>query len=149
LKAVAEREGAGLFLLGKQAIDDDSNQVPQMLAALLGWPQATFISQLEVLDGKARVGREVDEGIERLEVALPAVLSVDLRLNEPRYASLPNIMKAKKKPIDVLKPADLGVDIAPRLQYLKVEEPPRRQAGVKLGSVEELVTRLKQEAGVL
>jgi electron transfer flavoprotein beta subunit len=149
LKAVAEREEAGLFLLGKQAIDDDSNQVPQMLAALLGWPQATFISRLEIADGKVMVAREVDEGLERLEVGLPAVLSVDLRLNEPRYASLPNIMKAKRKPIDVLRPDDLGVDVAPRLHYLKVEEPPKRQAGVRLGSVDELVQKLKQEAGVL
>jgi electron transfer flavoprotein beta subunit len=149
LKAIAEKEQPGLILLGKQAIDDDSNQTGQMLAALLGWPQATFVSKLEVQDGKAVAAREVDEGIERLEVKLPAVVTVDLRLNEPRYASLPNIMKAKKKPVETLKPEDLGVDPAPRLQYVKFEEPPRRQAGVKVGSVAELVDRLKTEAGVL
>ena len=148
-KALVDKEQPGLILLGKQAIDDDSNQTGQMLAALLGWPQATFVSKLEVQDGKAVAAREVDEGIERLEVKLPAVITVDLRLNEPRYASLPNIMKAKKKPIETLKPEDLGVDVAPRLQYLKFEEPPRRQAGVKVGSVAELVDRLKTEAGVL
>jgi electron transfer flavoprotein beta subunit len=149
LKAIVAKEEPGLVLMGKQAIDDDSNQTPQMLAALLGWPQATFISRLEIGDGKAKVSREVDEGLEQLEVKLPAVMSVDLRLNEPRYASLPNIMKAKKKPLDVLKPEDLGVDPAPRLQYLKFEEPPKRQAGAKVGSVAELVSKLKTEAGVL
>ena len=149
LAALVAREEPGLVLMGKQAIDDDSNQAPQMLAALLGWPQATFISKLAVAGGVATVVREVDEGLERLEVRLPAVVSVDLRLNEPRYASLPNIMKAKKKQLDVLKPEDLGVDVTPRLQYLKFEEPPRRQAGVKLGSVAELVARLKAETGVL
>jgi len=149
LKAIVAREEPGLVLMGKQAIDDDSNQTPQMLAALLGWPQATFISKLEIGDGKAKVSREVDEGLEQLEVKLPAVMSVDLRLNEPRYASLPNIMKAKKKPLDVLKPEDLGVDPAPRLHYLKFEEPPKRQAGAKVGSVAELVGKLKTEAGVL
>ena len=149
MKAIAEKEQPGLVLLGKQAIDDDSNQTGQMLAALLGWPQATFVSKLEVQDGKAVAAREVDEGIERLEVKLPAVITVDLRLNEPRYASLPNIMKAKKKPIETVKPEDLGVDPAPRLQYLKFEEPPRRQAGVKVASAAELVDRLKTEAGVL
>ena len=149
LKKVAEEEQPGLIILGKQAIDDDSNQTGQMLAALLGWPQATFVSKLEVQDGKAVAAREVDEGIERLEVRLPAVITVDLRLNEPRYASLPNIMKAKKKPIETVKPDDLGVDPAPRLQYLKIEEPPRRQAGVKVASAAELVDRLKTEAGVL
>ena len=149
LAALVAKEQPGLVLMGKQAIDDDSNQAPQMLAALLGWPQATFISKLAVAGGVATVVREVDEGLERLEVRLPAVVSVDLRLNEPRYASLPNIMKAKKKQLDVLKPEDLGVDVTPRLQYLKFEEPPRRQAGVKLGSVAELVARLKAETGVL
>jgi electron transfer flavoprotein beta subunit len=148
-KAVAERERPGLILLGKQAIDDDSNQTGQMLAALLGWAQATFVSKLEIADGKAVAGREVDEGIERLEARLPAVVTVDLRLNEPRYASLPNIMKAKKKPIETLKPEDLGVDPAPRLQYLRFEEPPRRQAGIRVDSVPDLVARLKQEAGVI
>ena len=149
MRAIAAKEQPGLVLLGKQAIDDDSNQTGQMLAALLGWPQATFVSKLEVQDGKAVAAREVDEGIERLEVRLPAVITVDLRLNEPRYASLPNIMKAKKKPIETVKPDDLGVDPAPRLQYLKIEEPPRRQAGVKVASAAELVERLKTEAGVL
>ena len=149
MRAIAAKEQPGLVLLGKQAIDDDSNQTGQMLAALLGWPQATFVSKLEVQDGKAVAAREVDEGIERLEVRLPAVITVDLRLNEPRYASLPNIMKAKKKPIETVKPDDLGVDPAPRLQYLKIEEPPRRQAGVKVASAAELVDRLKTEAGVL
>jgi electron transfer flavoprotein beta subunit len=149
LKAIVAREQPGLVIMGKQAIDDDSNQTGQMLAALLGWAQATFISKLELSDGRAVVAREVDEGLERIEVTLPAVFTVDLRLNEPRYASLPNIMKAKKKPIDTLTPADLGVDPAPRLLYLKVEEPPKRQAGVKLGSVDELVAKLKQDAGVI
>jgi electron transfer flavoprotein beta subunit len=149
LKAIVEREQPGLVLMGKQAIDDDSNQTPQMLAALLDWPQATFVSKLQLEDGKASVSREVDEGLEQLAVKLPAVISVDLRLNEPRYASLPNIMKAKKKPVDVLKPEDLGVDAAPRLRYLRYEEPPKRQAGAKVGSVAELVAKLKDEAGVI
>jgi electron transfer flavoprotein beta subunit len=148
-KALVEREQPGLVLLGKQAIDDDSNQVGQMLAALLGWAQATFIGKLDIADGQATVAREVDEGIERLKVRLPAVVTVDLRLNEPRYASLPNIMKAKKKPIETVKPADLGVDTAPRLQYLRYENPPVRQAGVKVGSVQELVQKLKSETGVI
>ncbi|MFO1072102.1 MAG: electron transfer flavoprotein subunit beta/FixA family protein [Geminicoccaceae bacterium] len=149
LKALVEKEAPGLVILGKQAIDDDSNQTGQMLAALLGWPQATFVSKLELGEGKAVVSREVDEGLEQLEVRLPAVVTVDLRLNEPRYASLPNIMKAKKKPIDVLTPAALGVDPAPRLVYEGFAEPPKRQGGVKLGSVAELVAKLKGEAGVL
>ncbi len=149
LAAIVGREQPGLVVMGKQAIDDDSNQTPQMLAALLGWPQACFISKLEIADDQATVVREVDEGLERLAVKLPAVVSVDLRLNEPRYASLPNIMKAKKKPLDVLKPEDLGVDVAPRLHYLKFEEPPKRQAGAKVGSVAELVGKLKDETGVL
>jgi electron transfer flavoprotein beta subunit len=149
LKAIVEREQPGLVLMGKQAIDDDSNQTAQMLAGLLGWPQATFASRIEIADGAATVAREVDEGIETIRVRLPAVVSVDLRLNEPRYASLPNIMKAKKKPLDVLTPETLGVDPAPRLDYLRVEEPPKRKAGVKVGSVQELVAKLKSEAGVV
>ena len=149
LQAIVAREEPGLVILGKQAIDDDSNQTGQMLAALLGWPQATFISKLELGGGEAAVSREVDEGTERIRVKLPAVVTVDLRLNEPRYASLPNIMKAKKKPIDMLKPTDLGVEVTPRLRYLRFEEPPKRQGGVKLGSVAELVAKLETEAGVL
>ncbi len=149
LKALVEREQPGLVIMGKQAIDDDSNQTAQMLAGLLGWPQATFASRIEIADGHATVAREVDEGIETIRVRLPAVISVDLRLNEPRYASLPNIMKAKKKPLDVLSPEALGVDPAPRLRYLRVEEPPKRKAGVKVASVQELVARLKDEAGVI
>jgi electron transfer flavoprotein beta subunit len=149
LKAIADREAPGLILLGKQAIDDDSNQTGQMLAALLGWAQATFVSKLEVQDGKAICGREVDEGIETIEVRLPAIVTVDLRLNEPRYASLPNIMKAKKKTIDSLTPEELGVEVAPRLVYTHFAEPPKRHAGVKVGSVDELVVKLKSEAGVI
>jgi electron transfer flavoprotein beta subunit len=149
LRAIVDKEQPGLVLLGKQAIDDDSNQTGQMLAALLEWPQATFISKLALEDGHAVVAREVDEGLERLKVKLPAVLTVDLRLNEPRYASLPNIMKAKKKPIERLGPDALGVDPAPRLHYLAFEEPPRRQGGIKVASAQELVERLKNEAGVL
>jgi electron transfer flavoprotein beta subunit len=149
LKAIAEREQPGLILLGKQAIDDDSNQTGQMLAALLGWGQATFVSKLDVQDEKAVCGREVDEGTETVELKLPAVVTVDLRLNEPRYASLPNIMKAKKKPIDAVTPEELGVDVAPRLVYTHFEEPPRRQAGVRVDSVDELVAKLKTEAGVI
>ena len=149
LCAIVAREEPGLVLMGKQAIDDDSNQTGQMLAALLGWSQATFVSRLAIEDGRATAGREVDEGLEQLKVRLPAVVTVDLRLNEPRYASLPNIMKAKKKPIQTVTPEDLDVDAAPRLHYLKVEEPPRRQAGVKVGSAQELVAKLKAEAGVI
>jgi electron transfer flavoprotein beta subunit len=149
LKAVVEKESPSLVILGKQAIDDDSNQTGQMLAALLGWPQATFVSKLQVEGDKATVSREVDEGLEQLEVGLPAILTVDLRLNEPRYASLPNIMKAKKKPIDTIKPEELGVDTAPRLHYLRFEEPPRRQAGIRVDSVQDLVQKLKNDAGVL
>lgn len=149
LKAVAEKEQPGLVLCGKQAIDDDSNQTAQMLSALMGWSQATFVSKLDVADGKAKCGREVDEGIETIEVKLPAVLSVDLRLNEPRYASLPNIMKAKKKPVDTFSPEDLGVDVTPRLSYTRFEEPPKRQAGVRVDSVSALVDKLKNEAGVI
>ena len=149
LKAVVEREQPELVLLGKQAIDDDSNQTGQMLAALLGWAQATFVSRLDLKNGKAVCGREVDEGIETIEIALPAIITVDLRLNEPRYASLPNIMKAKKKPIDQLTPDELGVDIAPRLVYTHFEEPPKRQAGVRVEGIDELLGKLKNEAGVL
>ena len=149
LKAVVEREQPGLVILGKQAIDDDSNQTAQMLAALLGWPQGTFASKLEIGDGELNVTREIDTGLEKVTLKLPAIISSDLRLNEPRYASLPNIMKAKKKPIDVLSPDELGVDTAPRLKLLKVEEPPRRQAGVKVASVAELVQKLRQEAKVI
>jgi electron transfer flavoprotein beta subunit len=149
LKALVQREEPQIVLLGKQAIDDDSNQTGQMLAALLGWPQATFASKIEVADGYCTVDREVDAGIEHVRVQLPAVITVDLRLNEPRYASLPNIMKAKKKPIDVVKPEDLGVDPSPRLQYVRFEEPPKRQSGTKVGSVADLVDKLRNEAGVI
>ena len=149
LKAVIEREQPELVLLGKQAIDDDSNQTGQMLAALLGWAQATFVSKLDLQDGKAVCGREVDEGIETIEITLPAIITVDLRLNEPRYASLPNIMKAKKKPIDSLTPDELGVDVAPRLVYTHFEEPPKRQGGVRVEGIDELLGKLKNEAGVL
>jgi electron transfer flavoprotein beta subunit len=149
LKAVVEREQPGLVILGKQAIDDDSNQTAQMLAALLGWPQGTFASKLEFEGGGLAVTREIDTGLEKVTLKLPAIVSSDLRLNEPRYASLPNIMKAKKKPIDVLSPDELGVDIAPRLKLLKVEEPPRRQSGVKVANVAELVQKLRQEAKVI
>lgn len=149
LKAVCEKEQPGLVILGKQAIDDDANQTGQMLAALMGWPQATFASKVVIADGKALVTREIDGGLETLAVRLPAVVTTDLRLNEPRYATLPNIMKAKKKPLEVLKAADLGIDIAPRLVTLKVSEPPRRQGGVKVASVAELVSKLKNEAKVI
>jgi electron transfer flavoprotein beta subunit len=149
LKAVAEAEAPGLIIAGKQAIDDDSNQTGQMLAALLGWPQGTFAFRIELKDGKGTVVREVDGGLQTVEIRLPAVVTTDLRLNEPRYASLPNIMKAKKKPIDEKTPADLGVDIAPRLKTLGVAEPPRRKAGVKVASVGELVEKLRKEAGVI
>ena len=149
LKALVDRENPGLVLLGKQAIDDDSNQTAQMLAALLGWPQATFASKLQIADGAATVVREVDGGLETLAVKLPAVISVDLRINEPRYASLPNIMKAKKKPIETLTPAALNVDVAPRLKTIKVAEPPKRKGGVKVASVEELIGKLKNEARVI
>ncbi|CAK0772957.1 Electron transfer flavoprotein subunit beta [uncultured Gammaproteobacteria bacterium] len=149
LKAIAGRESPGLILLGKQAIDDDSNQTAQMLSALLGWPQATFVSKLKIADGEATVTREVDGGLETLAVTLPAVVSVDLRINEPRYASLPNIMKAKKKPIETLTPAALDVDVTPRLKTIKVAEPPKRKGGVKVASVEELIGKLKNEARVI
>jgi electron transfer flavoprotein beta subunit len=149
MKAVAEREQPGLIILGKQAIDDDSNQTGQMLAALLGWPQGTFASKLEFADGELHVTREVDAGLEKVILKLPAVVTSDLRLNEPRYASLPNIMKAKRKPIDVLTPEELGVDVTPRLKLVKVEEPAKRQAGVKVASVAELVDKLRREAKVI
>jgi electron transfer flavoprotein beta subunit len=149
LKAIAAKEQPQLVILGKQAIDDDSSQTGQMLAALLGWPQATFASKLKVEGERAQVTREIDGGLETIEVKLPAVLTTDLRLNEPRYASLPNIMKAKKKPIEQTTPEALGVDVAPRLVTLKVEEPPKRQGGKKVGSVQELVDKLKNEARVI
>ena len=149
LKAVAIREGAQLVILGKQAIDDDSNQTGQMLAALLGWSQATFASKVELGATGANVTREVDGGLETLAVKLPAVITTDLRLNEPRYVTLPNIMKAKKKQVDILKPGDLGVDVAPRLKTLKVAEPPKRGAGVKVPDVATLVSRLKTESKVI
>ncbi|CAA7621632.1 electron transfer flavoprotein subunit beta/FixA family protein [Magnetospirillum sp. UT-4] len=148
LKAVADKEQPALVILGKQAIDDDSNQTGQMLAALLGWSQGTFASKVELGDA-AVVTREVDGGLETLSLKLPAVITTDLRLNEPRYASLPNIMKAKKKPIETLAPADLGVDTAPRLVTLKVEEPAKRQAGIKVPDVAALVDKLKNEAKVI
>ncbi|GHC76268.1 electron transfer flavoprotein subunit beta/FixA family protein [Limoniibacter endophyticus] len=149
LKGVVEAESPDLVILGKQAIDDDANQTGQMLAALLGWAQGTFASKLELEEGKARVTREVDGGLQLVDLKLPAIVTTDLRLNEPRYASLPNIMKAKKKPLDEKSPADFGVDTAPRLKVLKTEEPAGRKAGVKVGSVAELVDKLKNEAGVL
>jgi electron transfer flavoprotein beta subunit len=149
LKAVFDKEQPGLVILGKQAIDDDCNQTGQMLAALLDLPQATFASKVEVADGKAKVTREVDGGLETLEVTLPAVVTTDLRLNEPRYVTLPNIMKAKKKPLENLKPDALGVDVTPRLQVLKVTEPPKRKAGVKVPDPKALVDRLRNEAKVI
>ncbi len=149
LKAIVDEEKPDLVILGKQAIDDDSNQTGQMLAALTGWGQGTFASKVEIADGKARITREIDGGLETVELDLPAIVTTDLRLNEPRYASLPNIMKAKKKPIEEKTPADLGVDITPRLKTLKVEEPPKREAGVKVADVAELVDKLKNEAGVI
>ena len=149
LKAVVERETPGMVLLGKQAIDDDCNQTGQMLAALLGWAQGTFVSALEVAGDKAKIVREVDGGLEHLEIQMPAIVSVDLRLNEPRYASLPNIMKAKKKPLDSLTVDELGVDISPRLTIVRVEEPATREAGIKVADVKELVEKLKNEAKVI
>ena len=149
LKAVCDKESPDLVIVGKQAIDDDSNQTGQMLSALLDWPQATFASKLEIGDGDATVTREIDGGLETIKVKMPMVMTTDLRLNEPRYASLPNIMKAKKKQIDSMSPADLGVDITPRLKTVKVEEPPKRQGGVKVADVAELVDKLKNEAKVI
>ena len=149
LKVIADEEQPGLVILGKQAIDDDSNQTGQMLAALLGWPQATFASEIVFKDGTADVTREIDGGLETLNVNLPAVVTTDLRLNEPRYASLPNIMKAKKKPIDRREADALGVDISPRLAVHKVEEPPKREAGIKVADVGELVAKLRDDAKVI
>ena len=149
LKALCDKEQPQLVICGKQAIDDDANQTGQMLAALQNWPQATFASKVVIANGKATVTREIDGGLETLQISLPAVVSTDLRLNEPRYATLPNIMKAKKKPLDIVKPADLGVDVAPRLTTLKVGEPPKRSAGIKVADVAELVNKLKNEATVI
>lgn len=149
LKFVVQRENPEIVILGKQAIDDDSNQTGQMLSALLGWGQGTFVSKLEINDGTAVVTREIDGGLETIAVKMPAVITTDLRLNEPRYATLPNIMKAKKKPIDVIALADTGVDSTVRLEIIKVEEPPTRAAGIKVSDVAELVDKLKNEAGVI
>jgi electron transfer flavoprotein beta subunit len=149
LKALMDKEGAGFAIVGKQAIDDDANQTGQMLAALSGRPQATFASKVEIADGRARVTREVDGGLETISIALPAIVTTDLRLNEPRYVTLPNIMKAKKKPLDTVKPADLGVDVAPRLKTLKVAEPAGRKAGIRVPDVATLVDKLKNEAKVI
>lgn len=149
LKAICDKEQPQLVICGKQAIDDDANQTGQMLAALQNWPQATFASKVVVADGKANVTREIDGGLETLQLVLPAVVSTDLRLNEPRYATLPNIMKAKKKPLDIVKPVDLGIDVTPRLNTLKVAEPPERSAGIRVADVTELVNRLKNEAKVI
>ena len=149
LKALVDKEQPQLVILGKQAIDDDCNQTGQMLAALLGWPQATFASKVEVADGKVIVSREVDGGSETLSLTLPAIITTDLRLNEPRYVTLPNIMKAKKKQMDTFKPEDLGVDVKPRIQTLKVSEPPKRSAGIKVADVAALVDKLKNEAKVI
>ena len=149
LKALVDKESPRLVILGKQAIDDDANQTGQMLGALLDWPQATFASKVEIGEGHAKVTREIDGGLETIEVKLPAVITTDLRLNTPRYATLPNIMKAKKKPLDVVKPDALGVDVAPRLKTLKVTEPGKRKAGVMVKDVAELVDKLKNEAKVI
>jgi electron transfer flavoprotein beta subunit len=149
LKAVADKEQPQLIILGKQAIDDDSNQVGQMLGALLGWPQATFASKVVLEGDKVTVTREVDGGLETLALSLPAIVTTDLRLNEPRYVTLPNIMKAKKKPLDVIKPEELGVDVAPRLKTLKVVEPPKRSAGIKVPDAATLVAKLRTEAKVI
>jgi electron transfer flavoprotein beta subunit len=149
LKALVDRESPQLVILGKQAIDDDANQVGQMLAALLGWPQATSASKVDIVNGRATVKREIDGGMETLEMNLPAVITADLRLNEPRYATLPNIMKAKKKPLEVIKPDALGVDVTPRLATLKVVEPPKRKGGGKVADVKELVSKLRNEAKVI
>ena len=149
LKALVDKEQPQLVILGKQAIDDDCNQTGQMLAALLGWPQATFASKVEIVDGRAVVSREVDGGSETLSLTLPAIITTDLRLNEPRYVTLPNIMKAKKKQMDTFKPEDLGVNVQPRIKTLKVSEPPKRSAGVKVADVAALVDKLKNEAKVI
>ena len=149
LRAVAQKENPGLILLGKQAIDDDCNQTGQMLAGLMGWAQATFASKVKVEGEKVSVTREIDGGLETVTLKLPAAITVDLRLNEPRYVTLPNIMKAKKKPLEVIKPDALGVDVAPRLITLRVEEPPKRKAGVKVPDAKTLVEKLKNEAKVI
>ena len=149
LQKIVDKEKPDLVFMGKQAIDDDCNQTGQMLSALLNWPQATFASKIEIKDNKLEVVREIDEGLETVEVNIPAVVTCDLRLNEPRYASLPNIMKAKKKPIEQISASDLGVDTTPRVQQIKVEEPPKRKAGIKVASVAELVQKLKNEAKVI
>jgi electron transfer flavoprotein beta subunit len=149
LKALADKEQPQLIILGKQAIDDDSNQTGQMLAALLGWPQATFASKVVLEDGKVTVTREVDGGLETVALSLPAIVTTDLRLNEPRYVTLPNIMKAKKKPLEIIKPEDLGVDVTPRLKTLKVSEPAKRSAGIKVPDVATLVAKLRTEAKVI
>lgn len=149
LKGVVEAEGADLVILGKQAIDGDNNQTGQMLAALLGWPQGTFASDVKHEDGKLSVTREIDGGLQTIKLAMPAIVTTDLRLNEPRYASLPNIMKAKKKPLDQKTPEDYGVDVTPRLEIVKVAEPAERKAGVKVATVAELVEKLRSEAGVI
>ena len=149
IKAVAEKEQPQVVIFGKQAIDDDANQTGQMFAALMGWSQATFASKVVIADGKATVTREIDGGSETLELKMPVVVTTDLRLNEPRYATLPNIMKAKKKPLDTLKPADLGIDITPRLTTLKVVEPAKRGAGIKVADVKDLVDKLKNQAKVI
>ena len=149
LQKIVDDEKADLIILGKQAIDDDSNQTGQMLAALLGWSQGTFASELKISDGKANVVREIDGGLQTLEIKLPSIITTDLRLNEPRYASLPNIMKAKKKPIDEKLPEDYNLEISPMLEIVKVSEPAQREAGIKVETVEELVDKLKNEAGVI
>jgi len=149
LQKIVDKEKPDLVFMGKQAIDDDCNQTGQMLSALLNWPQATFASKIDIKDNKLEIIREIDEGLETIEVNVPAVVTCDLRLNEPRYASLPNIMKAKKKPIDQMTAADLGVDATPRVQQIKVEEPPKRKAGIKVSSVADLVQKLKNEAKVI
>ena len=149
IQKIVEKEKPDLVFMGKQAIDDDCNQTGQMLSALLNWPQATFASKIEVKDNTLEVTREIDEGLETVEINIPAIVTCDLRLNEPRYASLPNIMKAKKKPIEEINVSDLGIDITPRVQQLKVEEPPKRKAGIKVANVAELVQKLKNEAKVI
>jgi len=149
LQKIVKKEKPDLVFMGKQAIDDDCNQTGQMLSALLNWPQATFASKIEIKDNKLEIIREIDEGLETIEVNVPAIVTCDLRLNEPRYASLPNIMKAKKKPIDKFTAADFGIDVTPRVQQIKVEEPPKRKSGIKVSSVAELVQKLKNEAKVI
>ena len=149
IQKIVEKEKPDLVFMGKQAIDDDCNQTGQMLSALLNWPQATFASKIEIKDKKLEVTREIDEGLETIEIGIPAIVTCDLRLNEPRYASLPNIMKAKKKPIEQINASDLGVDTSPRIEHIKVEESPKRKAGIKVSSVAELVQKLKNEAKVI